>query len=75
MKKLEKYYNREYSIKSYYVIKTALIIFVLGIMTINLLNYPDARDAGAVPGPGGTDLLDAKDVFGGTDLPVDLDGE
>ncbi len=46
-----------------------------GFMTINLLNYPDARDAGAVPGPGGTDLLDAKDVFGGTDLPVDLDGE
>ena len=32
MKKLEKYYNREYSIKSYYVIKTALIIFVLGII-------------------------------------------
>ena len=32
MKKLEKYYNKEYSLKSFYVIKTALIIFVLGIM-------------------------------------------
>ena len=31
MKKLEKYYNKEYAVKSYYVIKTALIIFVLGI--------------------------------------------
>ena len=32
MKKLEKYYNKEYAVKSYYVIKTALIIFVLGIV-------------------------------------------
>lgn len=32
MKKLEKYYNKEYAVKSYYVIKTALIIFVLGII-------------------------------------------
>lgn len=32
MKKLDKYYNKEYSLISVYVIKTALIIFVLGIM-------------------------------------------
>lgn len=32
MKKLENYYNREYSIKAFYVIKSALIIFVLGLI-------------------------------------------
>ena len=35
MGRLEKYYNyynKEYSIKSYYVIKTALITFVLGLV-------------------------------------------
>ena len=32
MKRLEKYYNKEYSIKSYYVIRTALITFVLGLI-------------------------------------------
>ena len=31
MKKLQKYYNKEYSIKSIYVVKTALMIFVLGL--------------------------------------------
>ena len=30
MKKLDKYYNKEYSLKSIYVVKTALMIFVLG---------------------------------------------
>lgn len=32
MKKLEKYYNKEYSIKSIYAVKTALMIFVLGLI-------------------------------------------
>ena len=32
MRKLEKYYNKEYSIKSIYVVKTALMIFVLGLI-------------------------------------------
>ena len=30
MKRLDKYYNKEYSLKSIYVVKTALMIFVLG---------------------------------------------
>ena len=30
MKKLDKYYNKEYSLKPIYVVKTALMIFVLG---------------------------------------------
>ena len=32
MRKLEKYYNEEYSKKSFYVIITALITFVLGLI-------------------------------------------
>ena len=32
MKRLDKYYNKEYSIKSYYVIKTVLITFALGLV-------------------------------------------
>lgn len=32
MKRLEKYYNKEYSIKSIYTVKTALMIFVLGLI-------------------------------------------
>ena len=32
MGKLEKFYNKEYSIKSIYVVKTALMTFVLGLI-------------------------------------------
>ena len=46
MRKLEKYYNKEYSIKSVYAVKTALMIFVLGLIvyyiagkTGNILSY------------------------------------
>ena len=32
MGRLEKFYNKEYSIKSIYVVKTALMTFVLGLI-------------------------------------------
>jgi len=36
MNKLQKYYNKDYSLKSIYVVKTALMIFVLGLIVYYL---------------------------------------
>ena len=44
-----------------------------GFMSINLLNYPDAREAGVLPASGNDDMLGMEDVFSGTDLPIDID--
>ena len=44
-----------------------------GFMSINLLNYPDAREAGVLPPSGNDDMLGMEDVFSGTDLPIDID--
>ncbi len=44
MKKLEKFYNKEYSIISIYAVKTALMIFVLGM----LVYYLSGKLGGAV---------------------------
>ena len=42
MGKLEKFYNKEYSIKSIYVVKTALMTFVLGLIIYYLAGQTGA---------------------------------
>jgi hypothetical protein len=42
IKKLKDLYNEEYSVKSIYVIKTAMIIFILGMIVYYLAGRTDS---------------------------------